>query len=150
MSNASATKSANTTLLNAQAPLTQGAHHIGLTVPDMAQTRVFFVDTLGFSQVGEVPDYPAVFLTDGTTMLTLWQAADPATATPFDRKNVIGLHHFALRVDAASLDALAEKLETTDGVMLDFAPEPLGGGPARHLMCTIPGGIRMELIAPGG
>ncbi len=128
-------------------PLTQGAHHIGLTVPDLAQTRAFFVDTLGFSQIGEVPDYPAVFLTDGTTMLTLWQAADPATATPFDRKNVIGLHHFALRVDAAALDGLAETLEAADGVELEFAPEPLGGGPTRHLMCAIPGGIRMEFIA---
>lgn len=134
----------------ATSPVTQGAHHIGLTVPNMAQTREFFVETLGFSQVGEVPDYPAVFLTDGTTMLTLWQAADPETAIQFDRKNVIGLHHFALRVDGASLDALAETLEAKNGVAVEFAPEPLGGGPARHLMCTIPGGIRMELIAPGG
>ena len=47
--------------------VTQGAHHIGLTVPDLAETRAFFLDTLGFSQIGEVPDYPAVFLTDGTT-----------------------------------------------------------------------------------
>ena len=60
--------------------VTQGAHHIGLTVPDLAETRAFFLDTLGFSQVGKVPDYPAVFLTDGTTMITLWQAADPASA----------------------------------------------------------------------
>ena len=86
-------------------PLTQGAHHIGLTVPDLARTRTFFIDTLGFSQVGEVPDYPAVFMTDGTTMITLWQANDPETAVAFDRKNVIGLHHFALKV--ADGEALA-------------------------------------------
>ncbi len=129
------------------APLTQGAHHIGLTVPNLAQSRSFFIDTLGFSQIGDVPDYPAVFLTDGTTMLTLWQVANTATATPFDRKNVIGLHHFALRVDAAILDRLGQTLAAADGVDLEFAPEPLGDGPARHMMCTIPGGIRMELIA---
>lgn len=145
MSNTAATKPQAAT-----APVTQGAHHIGLTVPDLAQTRAFFVDTLGFSQVGEVPDYPAVFLTDGTTMLTLWQVADPATATPFDRNNVIGLHHFALRVDASKLDALAETLSATDGVEIEFAPEPLGGGATRHLMFAMPGGIRMELIAPAG
>ena len=131
------------------AAVTQGAHHIGLTVPDLAKTRAFFLDTLGFSQVGEVPDYPAVFLTDGTTMITLWQAADPATAVAFDRKNVIGLHHVALKVaDADVLATLHHKLSATDGVEVAFAPESLGGGATQHMMCAIPGGIRLELIAP--
>ncbi len=129
--------------------VTQGAHHIGLTVPDLAKTRAFFLDTLGFAQLGEVPDYPAVFLTDGTTMLTLWQAADPATAVPFDRKNVIGLHHFALKVEnAGALESLRHKLSEAEGVEIEFAPESLGGGSTRHMMCSIPGGIRMEFIAP--
>lgn len=128
--------------------LTSGAHHVGLTVPDLSKTKAFFVDTLGFAQVGEVPDYPAVFLTDGTTMITLWQAEDPDTAVPFDRKNVIGLHHLAMRVaDDAALDALQETLSATDGVEIEFAPESLGGGPAKHMMCAIPGGIRVEFIA---
>jgi catechol 2,3-dioxygenase-like lactoylglutathione lyase family enzyme len=128
--------------------LTQGAHHIGLTVPDLAKTRAFFLDTLGFSQVGEMPDYPAVFLTDGSTMITLWQAENPNKAVAFDRKNVIGLHHFALKVgNADALEALHEKLKTVDGVQIEFAPEPLGGGPASHMMCAIPGGIRTEFIA---
>jgi catechol 2,3-dioxygenase-like lactoylglutathione lyase family enzyme len=128
--------------------VTQGAHHIGLTVPDLAKTRAFFLETLGFSEVGEVPDYPAVFLTDGTTMITLWQADNPDAAVAFDRKNVIGLHHFALKVkNTDALDALHEKLKTVDGVQIEFSPEPLGGGPARHMMCAIPGGIRTEFIA---
>ncbi len=129
--------------------VTQGAHHIGLTVPDLTQTRAFFLNTLGFSQVGEVPDYPAVFLTDGTTMITLWQAADLANAVAFDRRNVIGLHHFALKVaDADVLATLHHKLSATDGVEIEFAPESLGGSATQHMMCTIPGGIRMEFIAP--
>ncbi|MGI9434299.1 MAG: VOC family protein [Geminicoccaceae bacterium] len=129
--------------------ITEGAHHVGLTVPDLANTRAFFLDTLGFTQVGEVPDYPAVFLTDGATMITLWQAADPTTAVPFDRKNVIGLHHVALKVSNAEvLDALHDKLTTTDDVEIEFAPEPLAGGPTRHMICAIPGGIRMEFVAP--
>lgn len=130
---------------------TKGLHHLGLTVPDLGRTRDFFVDALGFSQVGQVPDYPAAFLSDGTTMITLWQAADPAAAVPFDRRNVIGLHHFAMRVE--NTDALAglhAKLAATGGVEIEFAPEPLGGGPAAHMMCTIPGGIRMEFIALAG
>jgi len=129
--------------------VTKGAHHIGLTVPDMARTRSFFIDTLGFAQVGEKPDYPAVFMSDGTIMITLWQAVSPETAVSFDRKNVIGLHHFALQVeDTNTLKALHDKLKDTDGAEVEFAPEPLGDGPTQHMMCFIPGGIRMEFIAP--
>jgi len=131
--------------------ITQGAHHVGLTVPSIDDTRDFFVNILQFQQVGEVPDYPAYFLSDGTLLLTLWQAADPATAIPFDRKTNIGLHHFALKVDGLdTLQKMHETLATTAGVTIEFAPEPLGGGPTQHMMCYIPGGIRMELIAPGG
>jgi catechol 2,3-dioxygenase-like lactoylglutathione lyase family enzyme len=130
-------------------PITQGVHHVGLTVPDLPATTRFFIDTLGFAQVGEKPDYPAVFVSDGSPMITLWQAA--AGAVPFDRKNAIGLHHLALRVaDAEALDDAHAKLRTTDGIEVAFAPEPLGGGPIRHMMCLIPGGIRLELIAPAG
>ena len=135
----------------ASAPLTRGAHHIGLTVPDLPKARSFFTDTLGFQLVGEKPDYPAAFVSDGSTMITLWQARDPASATAFDRRNVIGLHHFAMTVaDAAALDAVHGRLKEADGVEIEFAPEPLGGGPTRHMMCAIPGGIRMEFIAPAG
>ena len=72
---------------NTNGPVTRGAHHIGLTVPNLGTTRKFFVDTLGYKQVGEIPDYPAVFLSDGSIMITLWQASDPINAVPFDRKN---------------------------------------------------------------
>ena len=129
--------------------ITQGAHHIGITVPDINTTRDFFVDTFGFKQVGEVPDYPAFFLSDDTVLLTLWQAVDPTNATPFDRKNIIGLHHFALKVDSLeTLQSLHQTLTNTAGVDIEFAPEPLGNGPTQHMMFYIPGGIRMELIAP--
>ena len=129
--------------------ITRGAHHIGLTVPNLEQTRNFFLETLGFDQVGEVPDYPAVFLSDGALMITLWQASDPANAVPFDRKNVIGLHHLlALAVDTDSLDGLHERLKDTADVDIEFAPEPLGDMPVRHMMCNIPGGIRVEFLAP--
>ena len=126
---------------------TQGLHHLGLTVPALAETKAFFTDVLAFEQVGEVPDYPAVFLSDGTMMLTLWQAQD-ASPVAFDRERVVGLHHFALRVPSAeALDAVHARLVEAPGVEVEFAPEPLGDGPARHLMSRIPGGIRMELIA---
>ena len=128
--------------------ITQGAHHIGLTVPNLLETRNFFVDILGFEQVGEISDYPAIFVSDGTIVLTLWQAVDPTKATPFDRKNVIGLHHFALKVDSLStLKSIHQTLLNTPGVEIEFPPEPLGTGSAYHMMFYIPGGIRLELIA---
>lgn len=128
--------------------ITKGPHHIGLTVPDIRATCNFFVDILGFEQVGEVPDYPAIFVSDGSIMLTLWQAVDSADATPFDRKNNIGLHHFALKVDnLTTLQSIHQTLLNTAGIEIEFAPEPLKGLPAHHMMFYIPGGIRMELIA---
>jgi catechol 2,3-dioxygenase-like lactoylglutathione lyase family enzyme len=128
---------------------TQGVHHAGLTVPDLAAARTFFEQALGFERVGERPDYPAVFLSDGTVLITLWQAEDPPNAVPFDRRRVIGLHHLALRVAGeVELDALHRELAARKDVEIEFAPEPLGGGPTRHMMCAIPGRIRLELIAP--
>ena len=135
--------------MTANANSTLGVHHVGLTVPDVGAARRFFVDGLGFHQVGEVLDYPAVFVSDDSTMITLWQAEEPATAVPFDRRRVIGLHHLALKVsDANALDALHERIAARDDVDIEFAPEPLGGGPSRHMMCRIPGNIRLEVIAP--
>ncbi len=129
--------------------ITQGAHHIGLTVPDLAATAAFFIDTLGFSKVGEKPEYPALFVSDGTLMITLWQAAKPTEATPFDRKNVIGLHHLALKVTGAdALKTLYGKLQKCEGVEIEFEPEALGTAGTRHMMCSVPGGIRVEFIAP--
>lgn len=127
---------------------TAGAHHIGLTVPNLDEARGFFLDALGFEQVGEVPAYPAAFVSDGTIMVTLWQAEDPQNATPFDRRRNLGLHHLALRVPSEdALAALAGNLRERGDTDIEFEPEPLGDTPIRHMMCRIPGNIRLELIA---
>ena len=127
---------------------TRGVHHVGLTVPDIHLTRDFFVEQLGFQQVAERPAYPAVFVSDGAVLLTLWQAEDPAAAVPFDRRKNVGLHHLALAVpDHRALEALHDSLQRAPGVEVEFAPEPLGDGGARHMMLRIPGGVRLELIA---
>jgi catechol 2,3-dioxygenase-like lactoylglutathione lyase family enzyme len=130
-------------------PVTRGVHHVGLTVPHLDATRAFFLETLGFTQVGEVPRYPAAFVSDGHVMVTLWQAEQPETALAFDRKQGIGLHHLALAVEnELALKELHERLARLDDVTIEFAPEPLGNGPTQHMMCAIPGGIRVEFIAP--
>ncbi|WAS90850.1 VOC family protein [Nannocystis punicea] len=127
---------------------TAGPHHVGLTVPDLQAALRFFVEGLGYSQVGAVPEYPAAFVSDGAGMITLWQAEDPASARPFDRRRNLGLHHLALRVREGALDALHERLRARGDVEIEFAPEPLRGGPTRHMMTRIAGGIRVEFIAP--
>ena len=131
--------------------ITQGAHHIGLTVPSIDAARDFFVNVLEFQYVGGRPEYPSYFVSDGTIFITLWQATDPENATPFDRKNNIGLHHLALNVtDIDTLNGIYQTLLKTDDVTIEFPPELSSGGPSQHLMAYIPGGIRLELMAPGG
>lgn len=133
---------------HAEAVRTMGIHHLGLTVADIAATAQFFQQQLNFKVVGEKPDYPAVFVSDGSVMLTLWQAKDPTNAIAFNRHNNIGLHHFALKVaGSAALDQLYQQLSRAENVSIEFGPEPLGQSPARHMMCTIPGGLRLELFS---
>jgi len=128
--------------------ITQGIHHLGLTVPNIQTTRDFFVNVLEFKQVGEKPDYPAYFVSDGTTLVTLWQATDLEQAIPFNRKTNVGLHHFALKVNSVEiLNTIYEKLKKAEGVDIEFAPELMGAGSTQHMMFYIPGGIRMELTA---
>jgi len=126
---------------------TQGAHHIGLTVPDIDATSNFFIDGLGYKQVGGKPEYPAIFVSDGTLMITLWRAKDPTTAIEFDRHTNIGLHHLSLKVGSEqALHDIAKAFEARSDVSLEFAPEALGQSGLKHMMCRIPGNIRLELI----
>ena len=126
---------------------TKGVHHLGLTVPDVDETKRFFVNVLGYDFVGKRDDYPAAFVTDGTTMITLWQTVDPNSIVPFDRKNVVGLHHLAIEVDHSDLDVAFARLLTDEHAHIEFPPQARGDKGARHLMCNIPGGIRLELFA---
>jgi catechol 2,3-dioxygenase-like lactoylglutathione lyase family enzyme len=130
--------------------LTSGVHHVGLTVPDLDQARAFFCGLLGFAEVGGVPDYPSIFVSDGSILLTLWRAADPATAQAFDRRNTIGLHHLSLAVaNDAALDAVWAKVTRDAEVVVDVAPQPIRPGAAtRHFIVFIPGGIRLEFATP--
>lgn len=126
---------------------TQGIHHLGLTVKNIHETSAFFCDQLGFNVVGEKPDYPAIFVSDGTVMLTLWQAKGDSPTVSFDRHHNIGLHHFALKVaNLETLESLYGQLVDHGGVDIEFKPEPLGKTDIMHMMCTIPGDIRVEFI----
>jgi len=135
-------------MTDSTAPLTLGVHHLGLTVPNVSETAEFLVDALGFNSLGGNPDYPAVFLSDGTTMLTLWQVAEPQNCVAFDRRRHVGLHHFALGVaDQDALNKVYRRLSARSDVQVEFAPEAMTGTPLQHMMCTIPGGLRVEFVA---
>ena len=130
--------------------LTSGVNHVGLTVPDVNTTADFFCDILGFKRVGQVADYPAIFVSDGMVMLTLWQVNEPETAVAFNRKTNIGLHHLALTVkDEAALSTLHQRLSEHSDVAIEFALEPImEGSSTLHFICAIPGGIRVESATP--
>lgn len=137
----------NHIMTDQKTPATAGVHHVGITVPNVNETAAFFETVLGFNRVAEREDYPAIFVSDGTVMITIWQVQDASQATQFDRKNVVGLHHLALKIDNAKLDDLSDTLSARDDVTIEFTPQSAGGGKARHMMFAIPGGVRMELIA---
>jgi catechol 2,3-dioxygenase-like lactoylglutathione lyase family enzyme len=131
-----------------QLPATKGIHHLGLTVSKLEESADFFKSMLGWKEVKRKEDYPAIFVSDGTIMLTLWATKDePVTA--FDKNKNVGLHHVAFTVaDEATLHDVHQRL-TTSGVPIEFGPELLGAGPAKHMMCYEPSGIRIEVIWQG-
>lgn len=131
----------------ASLPEVTAVDHVGLAVTDLEASQAFFVEGLGYTVRGRDASYPAVFLSNGHGMVTLWGLADPNTATPFDRKRNVGLHHLALSVTSFdALDALHTRLASMPGVRIEFAPELAYGGPSKHMMVYEPSGNRIELV----
>ena len=129
---------------------TRGVHHVGITVPDLGEAQRFFCEALGWESVGGSPAYPAVFISDGYTMVTVWRAADPSTANAVDRHSNIGLHHLALGVaDEMALDTVFDRVRSHPGVTIEFAPMPIReGSTTRHFIYAMPGGVRIEFATP--
>lgn len=124
---------------------TLNIHHLGLAVSDLNTTTDFFTNCLDWSIARKDSAYPANFVTNGHLMITLWQTN--ADANAFDFRQNVGLHHFALKVPSEdSLNNLFNKVKDYPGVVIEFAPELLRDGPAKHCMIYEPGGIRMEFI----
>lgn len=132
-----------------QPAITQGIHHIGLTVSKLEESAAFFISMLGWKEVRRNDEYPAIFVSDGKIMVTLWKnKEEPSIA--FNRKQNIGLHHIAfLLASEEDLMALHGKL-SRNNIRFEFAPELLRQGPAKHMMCYEPSGIRVEFIWLGG
>ena len=123
---------------------TYGFDHVGLSVRDLAISRKFFCDCLGWRVVGERPDYPAAFLSDGQGTLTLWEVASPGTAIAFDRRANVGLHHPLAVAVRAGLDGIYQRVSVWPGVVVEFAPQRLSAGPKIHFIVREPSGVRIE------
>jgi catechol-2,3-dioxygenase len=63
---------------------------------------------------------------------------------------IVGLHHVASLVNSRDkLQDVYARAQQNDKVQIEFAPELLRQGPAQHMMCLEPSGIRVEFIWPG-
>jgi len=124
---------------------TLNIHHLGLAVSDLEATTDFFTQCLGWSLVKKDSQYPANFVSNDELMITLWQTN--VGANKFDYRQNVGLHHFALKVPSEdALYSLFNNIKAYSGVVVEFAPELLRQGPAKHCMIYEPGGIRIEFI----
>jgi len=129
-------------------PITKGIHHFGLTVSHLEESADFFISLLGWTEVRRNLEYPAIYVSDGMVMISLWAIKEKPCAS-FNKDRNVGLHHVAFQVESeAELNRIHDKLANS-GTPIEFAPEPLGKGPARHMMCLEPSGIRVEFTWPG-
>jgi lactoylglutathione lyase len=121
--------------------------HIALTVSNVNASESFFSRQLGFELVRRDTEHAAVYMKNGPVVLTLYRIVELGTEVPFDRKHNVGLHHLAFEIGSFDeLDSLHARLEQVPGVIIEFAPEPLGKGPAKHMIIREPGGNRIEFI----
>ena len=128
--------------------LTHGVQHIGLAVSNLEESAAFFTGLLGWQEVKRREDYPAIFVKDGALTLTLWKT-QTEQPVQFDRKNNVGLHHLALRVETREGLYRILKVLKANQVEIEFEPTLIREGPAMHMMCYEPSGKSIEFYYPG-
>src|SRR3954462_10549298 len=98
---------------------THGVHHIGLTVSKLEESAAFFVNVLGWNEVRRDNEYPAIFVSDGSVMLSLWKNKEnPAGA--FDRFKNVGLHHVPFVVESEAVLNQVHELLAKNKVKIQF------------------------------
>ena len=129
-------------------PLTIGTHHVGLTVSNLEKSAAFFTSLLGWKEVRRNDEYPAIFVSDGKILVTLWATKEEPVVL-FNKNKNIGLHHVAFHVESEEALNNIYNIMKKNKVKIEFAPELLRQGPAKHMMCYEPSGIRVEFLWPG-
>lgn len=121
--------------------MTKGVNHVGLSVTNLDATKDFFVEILEF-QVLQYVEGQHAFVTDGTTMVTLWQTAEEEA----DVKTA-GLHHLAFQVESVTVLRKIEERMKQKNIRLQFDGIGVRGqeGGFIALFCYEPSGIRIEL-----
>ena len=139
----------------------QGFSHVGLCVSDLARSRRFYCEGLGFSEalrlefaggpsatLLDLPgvDFAAVYLRrDGLLLELLHYTAPAATGDRAARAmNALGLTHLSLRV--AGVDAIAERLVALGGRALEHTRIHNPALGARAIFVLDPDGTRIELF----
>lgn len=128
---------------------TAGVHHVALTVSDVKRSQQFYTGLLGFNHLTDFG--PRVLLHNGSVLLGIGPAADPAQAPANDRfnENRIGLDHLSLSVasmaDMEAAVALLDANGVPHGDILRLEPFGIAVLPFRD-----PDNIQVELTAPLG
>lgn len=137
--------------------------HIGLCVADLERSLHFYVDGMGFEEIGRMttdePDSGKILEVPGAAVELVYLARDgfrielidfarPGVDTPAQRRpvNQVGLTHLAFRVD--DLDAWGERIRRAGGTVLDHTASRFATG-NRGIMAVDPDGTRIELIERG-
>ena len=135
--------------------------HIGICVSDLARSRRFYCDALGFKEVAKLQtssapthqllkmadvDLHALFLErDGLRIELLYYVRPGATAGERPRPmNQLGLTHLAIRVD--DLDATIAALQRAGASWIEGTTIDNPEFQARAAMVVDPDGTRLELI----
>jgi catechol 2,3-dioxygenase-like lactoylglutathione lyase family enzyme len=131
-------------------PITTGAvHHLALTVSDVARSRAFYTDLLGFQMIMEFG--PRALLSNGSMVLALTPPADPAQAIQGDsfNENRLGLDHLSFSVgsyaDLENAVQLFDAQGVSHGEIKDLGPIGI-----YVLALRDPDNIQIELTAPHG
>ena len=136
--------------------------HIGVCVSDVERSRRFYVEALGFEEVGSHrvgPEFGALMEVDDPDVRSLMLSRDGLTIEllGFDAPghsgsgrrrpmNELGFTHLSVRVD--DVDEVASAIERFGGTVLAATRTPVdvGGVHLDFLYCTDPDGVRIELM----